>query len=76
MNVKNGNPINVKEMLIGNRYFVFDFDYVYYIIILKFCQTALHWAAKRGFLRIAEILLQYGSDPDALDIVIYPIISR
>jgi len=76
MNVKNGNPINVKEMLIGNRYLVFDFDYVWFKIILKFCQTALHWAAKRGFLRIAEILLQCGADPDALDIVSFTLISR
>jgi truncated hemoglobin YjbI/ankyrin repeat protein len=29
--------------------------------------TALHYAAKAGFLRTIEVLLEHGADPDALD---------
>jgi len=29
----------------------------------------LHWAAKRGHTKIAGLLLDYGADTDALDLV-------
>lgn len=32
-------------------------------------QTAMHWAAKRGFVDMIELLLEYGADIDADDLV-------
>lgn len=31
--------------------------------------TALHWAAKRGDVELANAILEYGADVDAKDIV-------
>lgn len=50
-------------MILKNRYIVYDFDFYY--------QTALFWAVKRNQLEIVNILLHYGSDIDAIDLVFY-----
>ena len=31
--------------------------------------TSLHWAAKRGYIGISALLIQYGADVSAKDIV-------
>jgi ankyrin repeat protein len=49
---KNGNLKKVDELLKENRMLVFDFDYVN--------QTALHWAAKRNYPEIIQLLISYG----------------
>ena len=55
------NRVQVRVEL--NRNLVNDFDLMGY--------TGLHWAAKRGHLDIAKILLEHGADPDAEDMVRY-----
>lgn len=40
---------------------VFDYDF--------YNMTALHWACKKGYLEIAEILLKHHSDIDGVDIL-------
>jgi len=42
-------------------YLVYDYD--------NALMTGLHWAAKRGKLAIAKLLLIHNSDVDALDLV-------
>ena len=37
--------------------------------IKKLYETALHWAAKRNFDDVAQILIENGADVDAKDIV-------
>ena len=32
-------------------------------------QTALHWTAKRGYSRMLKLLLDYGGDPNATDLM-------
>jgi ankyrin repeat protein len=49
------------ELLHKNRYLVYDFDHAYL--------TALHWTCKRGFFDLSCLLVQFGSDTDAFDIV-------
>lgn len=39
----------VTELLQKNKYLVYDFDYAYL--------TGLHWAAKRGLFKMAQLLL-------------------
>jgi len=60
--VKSNNIKKVKLLLVQKtKYLVYDFDQVH--------QTALHWAAKKDFADIAQLLLEYGADVDAKDIV-------
>ena len=33
-------------------------------------ETALHWASKRGYSKIMHLLLEYGADPNAKDMVL------
>jgi hypothetical protein len=33
--------------------------------------TALHWSCKRGNIRFSKILIDFGSDINALDMVFY-----
>jgi ankyrin repeat protein len=40
---------------------VFDYDF--------YNMTALHWACKKGYYNIAELLLNYQSDIDGVDIL-------
>ena len=58
--VKNGEEAEVINILRENRYTVYDFDTVH--------QTALHWAAKRGFHEICKILILNGAIVDAKDL--------
>jgi len=46
-------------MLREDKYLVYAFDPIR--------QTALHWAAKRGYLDICRRLIEYGADFDAVD---------
>lgn len=48
-------------MLSINPYHVFDFDF--------YNMTALHWACKKGYKDIVELLLSYHSDVDGVDIL-------
>jgi len=34
--------------------------------------TPLHWCCKRGFFKMAKLLIDYNSDLDAEDMVILP----
>ncbi len=51
---KSGDLETIKRMLKQNRYFVYDYDHI--------SQTALHWAAKRDYKQIVEILIEYGAN--------------
>ena len=48
-------------MLLRDRYLVHQFDHIK--------MTALHWACKRGFLRIAKMLIDNNADIEAQDLV-------
>lgn len=51
----------VASYLERNSYFVYEYDY--------FQQTGLHWAAKRGFLEMCQLLMSYRANIKALDSV-------
>ncbi|CAK70195.1 unnamed protein product (macronuclear) [Paramecium tetraurelia] len=51
----------VSNFLSINPYLVFDFDF--------YNMTALHWACKKGYVQLVELLLQYHSDVDGVDIL-------
>jgi len=59
--VKLGEFAAVRRYLRINRYLVHDFD--------SCKQTALHWAAKRGYIDIVDLLIKTGCDVDAVDIM-------
>ncbi len=59
--VKVGDLDAVKRYLKHNKFLVYDYDYVK--------QTALHWATRKGNLKVVEYLLKSGSDVDACDIM-------
>lgn len=59
--VKSGDFYAVQDYLQQNKYFVFEYDPIK--------QTALHWCAKRNHTRICSLLLEYGADTDAIDMV-------
>ena len=48
-------------MVAHNKYYVYDFDNIQ--------QTALHWAAKRNYKDIIELLVQNGANVNYTDIV-------
>ncbi|CAD8140307.1 unnamed protein product [Paramecium octaurelia] len=51
----------IENYLQINPYLVFDYDF--------YNMTALHWACKKGYLQLVEILLKYHSDIDGVDIL-------
>ena len=51
----------MEKLLKRNSMLVYEFDYVH--------QTALHWAAKRGFKEIAKLLIDYRSNVKIFDLV-------
>jgi len=57
--VKTGDYQSVEQYLKKDRYLVYAYDHVN--------RTALHWAARRGHVKIAELLLKNGADPNATD---------
>jgi len=59
--IKLGDKITVNHMLARNRYLVYDHDFVK--------QTGLHWASRKGNGEIMKLLLNYGADIDACDIM-------
>ena len=73
---KANNIKKVKQLLFQKtKYLVYDFDQVIVLTeksfnhCLQVHQTALHWAAKKDFADIAQLLIEYGADVDATDIV-------
>lgn len=58
--VKFDKPRAVDNFLKNNKDYLFCYDF--------FRQTAYHWAAKRGHLRVLSLLLQYGKHCNQLDI--------
>lgn len=58
--VKMGDIDKVSKMLKKNKYYVYDFDNIK--------QTATHWAAKRNYYKIIDLLVEYGANANALDI--------
>jgi len=58
--VKNRDVDKIVDLLNNNRFTVYDFDTVH--------QTALHWAAKRGYPEIWRILIAKGALVDAKDL--------
>ena len=73
---KCGDVETVKDLLDKkNRYLVYDFDQVtktknFLLMKLKQThQTALHWATRKGYDEVAEILISRGADVNAKDIV-------
>ena len=58
---KKGNFQIVGDMLFINRYHAFDVDHI--------GQTALHWAAKRGYAEVIVKMFEAGADVDKEDIV-------
>ena len=54
--VKNGEVDNVRRMLSENKFLVHDYDY--------HKQTPLHWAVKRKFNEIVEIIINSGASID------------
>jgi ankyrin repeat protein len=61
--VKEGDVMMVEQMLSDDKYLAHVFDHIK--------MTALHWAALRGYLEIAKLLLQSNAFVDALDIVLF-----
>ena len=43
--------------------------------MIKLNETPLHWAVKRNYLECAELLLNFGADPEAEDSVIITLIN-
>ncbi len=71
---KNGDARSVSSILIQHgKYLVYDFDQVKTLTMQKAIsqvgQTALHWAAKKDYFAIAQILIDHGADVDAKDLV-------
>eukprot|EP00825_Cyclidium_porcatum_P051540 TRINITY_DN9516_c0_g1_i2.p1 TRINITY_DN9516_c0_g1~~TRINITY_DN9516_c0_g1_i2.p1 ORF type:complete len:377 (+),score=58.27 TRINITY_DN9516_c0_g1_i2:753-1883(+) len=58
---KHGKQEIVEQLLKQNEYLVFDFDNIF--------MTSLHWASKRGHANIVQLLMEYGADVDATDII-------
>ena len=58
---KSGDLETLKRMVAHNKYYVYDFDNIQ--------QTALHWAAKRNYKDIIELLVQNGANVNYTDIV-------
>lgn len=61
---KSGDYEVVCKMLKNNKYFVYDFDDIN--------QTALHWAAKRNYKNVVDILIEYGANVNCTDMVRFP----
>ncbi len=59
--VKAGDLKIVEQLLRQNRYYVYDFDNIN--------QTALHWAAKRNYPQVCDVLLENGAIVNAMDVV-------
>ncbi|KAL4454034.1 hypothetical protein ABPG73_009833 [Tetrahymena malaccensis] len=57
--VKSNEIQKVQQFLMKDKYLVYQFD--------NTLQTPLHWAAKRGFLQIAEMLISKNCDIDSRD---------
>ncbi|CAD8146002.1 unnamed protein product [Paramecium pentaurelia] len=51
----------IENYLQINPYLVFEYDF--------YNMTALHWACKKGYIQMVEILLKYHSDIDGVDIL-------
>ena len=51
----------VEFLLKQNPYLVFDFDF--------YNMTALHWACKKGYFEMAELLVKNFADVDAIDVL-------
>jgi hypothetical protein len=66
--VKNGESEVILRMLKSNPYYVYDYDHIQ--------QTALHWAGKRNYKEIIEILVDYGANVNCFDIVTIPTINN
>lgn len=58
---KMGKNDKLVTLLEANKYLVYEYDHLF--------MTTLHWCAIRGLFQTAHILLKYGADPDAQDIV-------
>ncbi|KAL4431715.1 hypothetical protein ABPG74_017344 [Tetrahymena malaccensis] len=58
---KHNNLLLCDFFITKNKYLVYDFDYFYL--------TALHWASKRGHLKLTQFLIQKGADVNATDIL-------
>ena len=48
-------------MLNKNPFLVYSYDHAHL--------SGLHWAAKRGFIEIAKLLIQFNADVDSKDFV-------
>lgn len=59
--VKENDIATVERMIKKNKYYVYDYDTVR--------ETALHWAAKRNYKEIIDLLLKNGANANAFDIV-------
>ena len=76
--VKDNDYIKCLVLLRRNKYLVYDLDYVrsvlgLIVMVLQTNQTGLHWAAKRGYMQILNLLIQYKSDIDISDLVQLPL---
>lgn len=58
---KHGKVEDLLDLLKQNRFLIFDFDNIF--------MTGLHWAAKRDHPKIVQVLIDYGADVDARDII-------
>ena len=74
--VKLDDVQKVKEMLILDPYLVYQYDHVrifslpsWIRAVCQIYQTPLHWACKRAFKEIAEILIRAKSNLNAQDMV-------
>lgn len=71
--VKMNYYFEVEAILRKCKYHVYDIDEVeIFFLIIKFFKlkmTPLHWTMKKGLTRMAKLLLDYGADPNAQDIV-------
>ena len=72
LHVKEGAFIQCLKHILKNEDLVNEKDNVtlsLYKSLLQFDYTALHWAAKRGHVKICELLLTFGANHEAKDIV-------
>jgi ankyrin repeat protein len=51
----------VEKMLEADKYLVYEYDPSF--------MTALHWSCVRNCRAVALLLLRYGADPDAQDMI-------
>ena len=59
--VKDNNLEQVRRMINAEKWIIYEYDHMK--------KSALHWAARRNYLDIIQILLENGAQVDKLDVL-------